>query len=47
MITTVLGVQFPVTNKILIAPKSELVLNYLKAAKEGQGLAKEHFKSLR
>lgn len=44
---TMLGVQFPVTNKTLVAPKSEVVVSYLKAAKEGKGLAKEYFKNLK
>lgn len=45
--TTILGVKFPLTGKVLVAPKSEIVLSYLKAAKDGEGLAKKYFKNLK
>lgn len=41
---TVSGVKFR-TGKTLIAPESKVVLAYLKAAKEGKGLAEKALKS--
>lgn len=38
---TILGVQFPTSGAVLIAPKTEIVLAYTKAMREGKGEAKK------
>lgn len=44
---TILGVDIPVYEKVLTAPKSEIVLDYIRAAKEGKGLAKKTLRYLK
>ncbi|MEK7538975.1 MAG: hypothetical protein AAB552_03995 [Patescibacteria group bacterium] len=41
---TVLGVQFPTSGAVLRAPKTEIVLAYTKAMREGKGEAKKFLK---
>lgn len=38
---TILGVQFPTSGEVLRAPKTEIVLAYTKAMREGKGEAKK------
>lgn len=42
---TILGVQFPTSGVILRAPKTEIVLAYTKAMREGRGEAKRVLKT--
>jgi hypothetical protein len=44
---TILGIDIQVYEKVLTAPKSEIVLDYIKAAKEGRGLAKKTLRFLK
>lgn len=41
----ILGVQFPTGGAILRAPKTEIVLSYTKAMREGKGEAKKVLKT--
>ena len=42
---TILGVQFPTSGAILQAPKTEIVLAYTRAMREGKGEAKKVLKT--
>lgn len=42
----ILGVKFPVSKKILTTNKSEIVLAYTKAMRDGRGQAKKVLKFL-
>lgn len=42
---TILGVQFPTSGVILQAPKTEIVLAYTRAMREGKGEAKKNLKT--
>lgn len=43
---TILGVQFPTSGTVLTAPKTEIVLAYTKAMREGRGEAKKVLKTI-
>ena len=43
---TILGVQFPVSKKTLYPKKSEIVISYIKAMKDGKGEAKKVLKKI-
>lgn len=42
---TILGVQFPTSGQIMQAPRTEVVLAYTKAMREGKGEAKKFLKT--
>ena len=42
---TILGVQFPTSGEVLRAPKTEIVLAYTRAMREGRGEAKRILKT--
>ena len=41
---TILGVQIPTSKKVLYPKKTEVVMSYIKAIKEGRGEAKKVLK---
>lgn len=41
---TILGVQFPVSEKILYSKKTEVVMSYINAIKEGKSEARKVLK---
>jgi hypothetical protein len=43
---TILGIQFPVSDKILYSKKTEVVMSYINAIKEGKGEAKKILKKI-
>ena len=44
---TILGVQIPTSKKVLYPKKTEVVMSYINAIKEGKGEAKKVLKKLR
>ena len=43
---TILGIQFPVSDKVLYSKKTEVVMSYINAIKEGKGEAKKFLKKI-
>ena len=43
---TILGVQLPISEKVLYPKKTEAVMSYIKAIKEGRGEAKKVLKKI-
>lgn len=43
---TILGVQLPISEKVLYPKKSEIVMSYINAMKEGKGEAKKVLKKI-
>lgn len=43
---TILGVQLPVSEKILYPKKTEVIMSYINAMKEGKGEAKKILKNI-
>ncbi len=45
MMIKIQGIKFKTTGKVLVAPNNKAVSEYLKAAKNGKGLAKKILKN--